>query len=103
MNSRLGVSALFILMGAMVIASQGAGLARQAKVLRAAWAERISETRALPVLFHSPRAGDRLRTVRTTSSDAETLALDFPHLTHCLSSNGRHLQRVVLSLIGSDH
>lgn len=103
MNSRLGVSVLFILTAALVVASQGTGLARQVKVLRTSWAEKISEARALPVQFHSSSARNQARRARPTSSDAQTLALNFPQVTHCLSSNGRHLQRMVLSLIGSDH
>lgn len=85
MNSRLRVSALFILVGAMVIGSQRAGLVRELMALRASCAEKISE----------------VHTTRTSSSDTNATTFKFAHITHCLSSNGRTLQRVVLNLIDS--
>jgi hypothetical protein len=101
MNSRLGVSALFILIGAMVIASQRPGLVREIKAFRASCADKISEVRTLPARCYSFGAGKQLRMTRTSSSDAKTNTFKFAHLTHCLSSNGRTLQRVVLNLIDS--
>jgi len=103
MNSRLALSALFIFIVAMVLASQGAGLLEKIKVLPTSWADKISETRSLLVLFHSCTTGNQPRTAGTLSPDAGTIAFSFPHVTHCLGSTAQHLQRFVLYLIDFDH
>lgn len=101
MNSRLRVSALFILVGVMVIGSQRAGLVRELMALRASCAEKISEVHTLPARRYYFGAGNHLRMTRTSSPDANATTFKFAHITHCLSSNGRTLQRVVLNLIDS--
>ncbi|HXW91708.1 MAG TPA: hypothetical protein VEK33_14250 [Terriglobales bacterium] len=103
MNSRLAISALFILIAVLVIASQGTGLLEKLKVLQATCANKVSEVRALPVLDHSGAAGNPARAAGTMLPDAQTITFNFPNATHVLGAHARHLQRFVLNLIHSDH
>ena len=103
MNSRIALSALFILIAAMVIGSQGTGLREKIKLLPASWADKISEARSLLVIYHSCSTGNQPRAAGTPSPDAKTITFNFPHATRCLGSHARHLQRFVLNLIDSDH
>ena len=103
MNSRIALSAVFLLIAAMVLASQGAGLLEKIKVLRTSCATKISDVRALPALDHSCTEGNRSCAAGTISPDAKTITLSFPDATHCLGSQARYLQRFVLNLIDSDH
>ena len=103
MNSRLGLSALFILVAAMVLASQGTGLLQKIKVLPTSWSDKISETRALLVLYRSCTTRTEPHAVGTLPLDSRTVTFNFPDATHCLDSQARHLQRFVLNLIESDH
>jgi len=48
MNSRAAISALFILVAARVVASQGTSLLEKLRVFEASCANKISEVRALP-------------------------------------------------------
>lgn len=102
MNSRLALSALFILIAAMVLASQGTGLLEKFKVLRTSCATKVSESRWHPVLDHS-YTGTQPYAAGGISLDAKTITFNFPDATHCLGSQARHLQRFVLNLIDSDH
>jgi len=81
MNSRPALSALFILIVAMVLASQGTGLLQKIKVLPTSWADKISETRSLLVLYHSCITGNQPRAAGTLSPDAGTMAFNFPRAT----------------------
>jgi len=102
MNSRIALSALFVPIAAMVIASHTAGLSEKLKVLPASPAVKIFESRALPDLDHSTTARSQ-RARGTTSPDSKNMTLNVPDATHCLASHARHLQRFVLTLIDSDH
>jgi len=57
MSSRLALSALLILIGAMVLASQGSGLLKKIKVLQTSCANKIAETRSVLVLYDSCTRG----------------------------------------------
>jgi len=103
MNSRLALSVLFVLIAAMVLASQGTGLLKKIKVLPASWTEKISETRALLVLYRSCTTGNQPRMAGVTSPSPKTVSFSFPDAAHCLDSHARHMQRFVLNLIESDH
>ena len=103
MNSRLALSALLILIAAMVLASQGAGLLENLKVLRTSCADKIAETRSLVVLYDSCTRGNHTRAPGGPSPDAKTVGFNFPDATHVLGSQARHLQRFVLNLIDFDH
>lgn len=103
MNSRLGLSALFILIAAMVLASQGTGLLEKIKVLPTSWTDKISESRSLLLLYDSCTNGNPLRAAVTTWLSPKAITFNFPDATPCLGSHARHLQRFVLNLIESDH
>ncbi|HXZ41804.1 MAG TPA: hypothetical protein VEG68_13755 [Terriglobales bacterium] len=103
MNSRLALSALFILIVAGVLASQGTALLEKIKVLPTSWADKISETRSLLVLYRSCTTGNQPRAAGTLAPYAKTMTFNFPYATHCLGSTARHLQHLVLNLIDSDH
>jgi len=103
MSSRLALAALFILIAAMVIASQGTGLLEKFKVLRMSCASTISVVRALPAVDHSCTGRSQSCAGGTISPGANTIIFNFPDATHCLGSHARYLQRFVLNLIDSDH
>jgi hypothetical protein len=103
MNSRVALSALFILIAAMVLASQGTGLLKKFENLQTSWADKISETRSLVVFYHSCTAGSQPHVARTLSPDAKTITFNFPDATQCLGSHMRHLQHFVVNLFDSDH
>jgi hypothetical protein len=103
MNSRLALSALFILIAAMVLASQGTGLLEKFQVLRTSCASTISDVRALPALDHSCTGASQSCAGGTIWLGANTITFNFPDATHCLGSHARYLQRFVLNLIDSDH
>lgn len=102
MNSRIALSVLLIVIGAMVTTSQRNGLLETSKAWETSWTTKISEAHSLLVLYHSCTAGNQLGTVRSAAPETETLSFDFADATHCLSSRARHIQHVVLSLIDSD-
>lgn len=101
MNSRIVLSVLFVLIAAMVLASQGSGVLEKIKVLQTSWADKISETRSLLVLYHSCTAGNQPRAAGTLSADAKTATSNFTDATHFLGSHARHLQHFLLNLIDS--
>ena len=102
MKSRLALSALFILIAAMAVASNGTGLLQKLTVGWASSAERISEPVALPLLDGSSTAGNqRHGAVGAISPDAKIIRFPFPDATHC--PHARRVQRFVLSLIAPDH
>lgn len=103
MNSRVAISALFILIAAMVVASQGPGLVEKFKLLEASCATKISDLRVLPILDHPGTDGNPLCAAGTLSSDAQVITFNLPNTTHLLGPQARHLQRFLLSLIHSDH
>ena len=103
MNSRVAISALFILIAAMVVASQGAGLLKKLKVLQPSCANKISEVRALPILHHSCATGNPPRAAGTILPDAEPITFNLRNTTHFPGLHVRRLERFVLSLIPSDH
>jgi hypothetical protein len=100
MNSRIAISALFILIAGMVIASQGTGLLEKLKVLQASCTNKISEVRTLPISDNPRKTGNPLR-AGTISPDAQSIVFNFPNTTHALGWHARHLQRFVLTLINS--
>jgi hypothetical protein len=132
MKSRIALSALFVLIAAIVMASHG--LLEKFEILRASWADKLSERRAVQVLdrltsvgsallsetrdyedrlaicldgarlllTHCCAAGNRPCAVRTISSDGQTTSLNLLDPTHFLGSCAGHLQRLVLYLIDSD-
>jgi hypothetical protein len=69
MNSRFAISALFILIAGMVIASQGTGLLEKLKVLQASCANKISEVRTLPISHYTRTIGNPPRAAGTISPD----------------------------------
>jgi len=101
MNSRLALSAFLILIAAMVLASQGAGLRDKFHFLRTSCAGKISETRSLFVLYHSCTRGKHAGAI--PSPHTRIVTSGFPDATHCLGSQARHLQSFVSHLIDSDH
>jgi hypothetical protein len=104
--NRVAISALFILIAAMVIASQGNGLLEKIKVFEASCANKISEVRALPIFDPSYPNEDPPRAPVSIAPEAKTLTFNFPDFSnrrHFLDSHARHLQRFVLNLINSDH
>ncbi|HYA25367.1 MAG TPA: hypothetical protein VEF05_14475 [Terriglobales bacterium] len=103
MNSRLALSALFILIAAMVLVSQGDGLSKKFETLQTFWAGKISEARSLLVLYHSCASGSQPHAAETATPDAKTITFNFPDAAHGLDSHARHLQRFVLNLMDSDH
>ncbi|HYA24775.1 MAG TPA: hypothetical protein VEF05_11485 [Terriglobales bacterium] len=103
MNSRLALSALFILIAALVLASQGDRLPKKFETLQTFWAGKISEARSLLVLYHSCASGGQPHAAETATPDGKTITLNYPDAAHCLDSHARHLQRFVLNLIDSDH
>jgi len=103
MNSRLALSALFILIAAMVLASQGSGLLKKIQVLPSSWSDKISETRALLALYRSCTTRNEPYVAGTLLPDSRTITFNFPDVAHCLDSHARHMQRFVLNLIESDH
>jgi len=104
MRSRLALSALFILIAAMVLVSQGPGLLKKLRGAHASSDDKISEAHTLPLLDHSFGAGSqRGRAAGAISPDAKTISFNLPDATHCLGSRARRLQRFVLELIDSNH
>ena len=103
MNSRSAVSALYILIAAMVIAAHGAGLREKLRALQVSCADKISAARALPILEHSRPTGSQPPRAVTAAAEGGTIPVKFPDATRCLGSQARHLQHFVLDLIGSDH
>ena len=103
MNSRLALSALLILIAAMVLASAGGGLLEKFHVLRTSCTDKIAETRSLLVLYDSCTRENQPRAAKAPSPDARIVTSNFPDATHCLGSQARHLQTFVLNLIDSDH
>ena len=102
MRLRLVLSALFTLIAAMVLASQGRGLLEKFKILPTSSANNVSQAHALPDLPHSFTAGSQHRAAGTISPAAK-INFHFPHATHCLGSQEQSLRRFVLNLIDSDH
>jgi len=103
MNSRAAISALFILIAAMVVASRGSSLLEKLRVFEASCANKISEVRTVPIFDHSHPPGNRAGASGTISPDAKTVPFHFAHTTHFLGSHARHLERCVLSLVNFDH
>jgi hypothetical protein len=104
MNSRVAISALFVLIATMVVASQRTGLLEKLRVFEASCANKIPEVRALPVLDHSHTTRNPPRAAGTISPATQAaIPCDFSNPTHFLGSHARHLQRLVLNLINSDH
>jgi hypothetical protein len=102
MNSRVAISALFIFIATMALASQGTGLLEKLKVFDAFCTNKISEVRALPILDHSGTTGNPPRAGEAISRDAQTVPRNFSNTTHSLGAHARHLQRLVLNVINSD-
>ena len=102
MNTRIALSSLLIVIGAMVVASQRNGLLEKSKVLETSWTNRISQAHSLLALYHSCTTGNQPGTAITVAPEANSFALNFADTTHCLSSHARHLQQVVLNLLDSD-
>jgi hypothetical protein len=104
MNSRVAISALFILIAAMVVASQGTGLREKLRVLQTSCANTISEVRTLPILNHSCATGNKLpRSGRNHFARRPDHHFQFSQHDILSGSNARYLQRLVLNLINSDH
>ena len=103
MNSRVRTAALFILIAAMVIRSQGTGLLEKLRALRASSATTISEVRVRATLDHSCTSGNPPRPAGIIVPVAQTIPFNFPDRTHFLGWYAQHLERCVLTLINSDH
>jgi hypothetical protein len=104
MNSRFGLSALFTLTAAMVIASHGAGLVGNFRHLQGGWRDKISEVRALALLDGSCSSGQDLAAAATaTFAHARTLRLDFLCRTQGFSSHERHPATPAFEPDRSDH
>jgi len=103
MNSRVAISALFILIASMVVASQGTGLLERLKVFKASFANPISEVGALPIFSQLRASRNPPRPAGTISPAAQTVTCNFSNPTQFLGSHARHLERLVLNMIHSDH
>jgi len=86
MNSRAAISALFILIAAMVVASRGTSLLEKLRVFEAACANKISEVRAVPIFDHSHTPRNAARAVGTISPDAQTVPFNFAHTAQFLGT-----------------
>jgi hypothetical protein len=103
MSSRLGLSALFILIAAMVLASQGRGLLKKINLFPTSWTDKLSETRSLLLLYRSCAVRNEPHGAGALARDSRTISINFPDAAHCLDSQARALQHMVLNLIKSDH
>ena len=102
MKSRLAISAVFILIAAMVIRSQATGLLEKFKVFETSCASKISQVRALPSLDHSHVARNPLSRARTILPVTQTVTSNFSNTTYFLGSHARHFERLILNMINSD-
>jgi hypothetical protein len=103
MNSRVAISTLFILIAGAVIASQGSGLLRKLKVFEASCANEISEVQTLLILDRASTTGNPPCPTGTISPDAQTVIFNCRNTKRFLGSPARHLERLVLNVIHSDH
>jgi hypothetical protein len=102
MKSRVAISAVFILIAAMVIRSQAAGLLEKLKVFETSCVNTISQVRALPILDHSHIGRNPLPAAETISPVTQTVTSNFSSTTHFLGSHVRRFERLVLNMINSD-
>jgi len=103
MNSRAAISALFILIAAMVVASRGTSLLEKLRVFGASCANKISEVRSVPLVDHSDTYRNPARAAGSISPDAQAVPFNFSQATHFLGSHARRLERCVLSVAHLDH
>jgi hypothetical protein len=102
MNSRIALSALLIVIAAMVVTSQRNGLLEKSKALETCWNTKISEAHSLLVLYRSCTTDNQRLVARTAAPEAKVITLNFSDVTDCLGSQARHLQHLVANLIDSD-
>lgn len=99
MNSRLALSLLFILIAGMVLASQGSGFREKVKTFPTFWADKISQTQSLMVLYHCSASTRRPHPTTVNSTEGKTVISDTPNV---IGSHTRYLQRFVQNLVSSD-
>jgi hypothetical protein len=102
MNSRLAISALFVLIATMVVASQRTGLLEKIRVFETSCANEISDVRALPVFDHAHTIRNLPYVAGTITPANQTVTCNFSNTAHFLGSHARHLERLVRNLIISD-
>jgi hypothetical protein len=92
MKSRIAVSALFVLIAAIVTTSHATGLLEKFKVLQASWADEISERRPVRVLDRLTSVGSALLSETRGYEDTLTMIrLDGDRLliNHCCTAGNQ--------------